>query len=603
MTDLSSVWATFTQGDYATAMAVAQRVLHDQPGHIEALSLLGAAAFAGEDFSVATRAYQNLATLEPALALHRVNLGTAQRAAADLAAASKSYQAAAACGADDASFHLNYGLLLWDLHQIDAAHTELELAYAMAPDDAEIALAFGGLCCRTVRQEQALAVLTTWQQWQSLAETQLTELSQLFLQLGEMRAAETVLKLALTLDPENGSSRVRYAGLLERLNRLDDAQTALAAVLPEPGDATLAFEQRALAARLAQRQGRHAEAAENYQALLKLPQAQDDEQELCYSLAKSLDALRLYKQAMSALHQAHTAQVAELKLYTPKAAAQVEPLRIADYRSDASDYSRWAEQPGDALRPDPLFVVAFPRSGTTLLEQMLDAHPGLCAMDEQPFLQHAVSDMQAHGASYPEQLADLTAAQLDDVRAAYWARVATKVELKSGVRLVDKNPLNMLRLAAIRRLFPNARVLMMVRHPCDVLLSCYMQNFRAPEFALLCQSLPSLAAGYAKAFDFWYAQQAILNTAVLELRYETLVADVAGSARAICDFAQLPWDDRMLDPARHAQQRGYISTPSYSQVVKPVNRDAVGRWQRYAAEFAPVLPILQAQLTRWAYET
>ena len=89
---------------------------------------------------------------------------------------------------------------------------------------------------------------------------------------------------------------------------------------------------------------------------------------------------------------------------------------------------------------------------------------------------------------------------LDRVRASYWERVAKKVKLAPGERLVDKNPLNILRLPVIRRVFPHARILLAVRHPCDVLLSCYMQQFRAPDFALLCRSIESLAVWFPPDF-------------------------------------------------------------------------------------------------------
>jgi hypothetical protein len=263
--------------------------------------------------------------------------------------------------------------------------------------------------------------------------------------------------------------------------------------------------------------------------------------------------------------------------------------------------ARWDAAAAPATADSPVFVVGFPRSGTTLLELTLDAHPLLVSMDEQPFLQHALRDILAI-APYPHELAAVTATDLERVRAAYWQRVRRRVQLAPGQRLVDKNPLNILRLPVIKRLFPNARVLLAVRHPCDVLLSCYMQHFRAPEFALLCADLSTLAVGYRRAFDFWYRESAVLKPAVREVRYETLVMEFEVQVRAIAEFLQLPWDERMLAPAAHAQAKGFISTPSYSQVVQPVNKRSVGRWHAYRAHFAAVLPRLAPYLARWDYD-
>ncbi len=248
-----------------------------------------------------------------------------------------------------------------------------------------------------------------------------------------------------------------------------------------------------------------------------------------------------------------------------------------------------------------MFVVAFPRSGTTLLEQTLDAHPQLQSMDEQPIVQAALDDIIAEGVRYPEELAKLTAEQVKAIRARYFERAATKTKLAPGQRLVDKNPLNMLRLPVIKRLFPNAPIILAVRHPCDVVLSCFMQHFRAPHFVLLCADLQSLAEGYRRSFDFWYQQADMLSPNVLEIRYESFVADFERGVREMAEFLRLPWHDGMLAPAEHARAKGYISTPSYSQVVQPVNQKAVGRWRPYERHLAPIIPQLQPYLQRWGY--
>jgi len=179
--------------------------------------------------------------------------------------------------------------------------------------------------------------------------------------------------------------------------------------------------------------------------------------------------------------------------------------------------------------------------------------------------------------------------------------VRKRVELKAGQRLVDKNPLNMMRLPLIRRLFPHARTVLAVRHPCDTLLSCYQQQFRAPDLALMCRDFPTLARNYRTAFDFWYAQLPLLGAATLELRYETLVADFTTEVRRLADFLELPWHAGLLAPGDHARAKGYISTPSYTQVIEPVNTRSVGRWKRYQQHFTDALPTLMPCLERWGY--
>ena len=229
---------------------------------------------------------------------------------------------------------------------------------------------------------------------------------------------------------------------------------------------------------------------------------------------------------------------------------------ITEYGCDPADVATWSAAGAPSVDESPIFIVAFPRSGTTLLELTLDAHPQLQSMDEQPFLQNALEDLVANGVRYPQQLGRLDAQQLDSVRARYWERVARKVKLQPGQRLVDKNPLNLLRLPVIRRMFPNSRIILAVRHPCDVLMSCYMQHFRAPEFALLCNDLHTLAQGYRRSFDFWYEQAAILQPAAREVRYETFVATSRARCAASSSSSQLPWNDALLAPGAASAGKG-----------------------------------------------
>jgi Sulfotransferase family len=281
---------------------------------------------------------------------------------------------------------------------------------------------------------------------------------------------------------------------------------------------------------------------------------------------------------------------------------QSAPLMgITEYSCDSADVALWRDPHAPGPEASPAFIVAFPRSGTTLLELALDAHPQLQSMDEQPFMQKALEDLVDAGARYPRQMSQLGSTELERVRERYWERVGRKLTLQPGQRLVDKNPLNLLRLPAIRRVFPNAHILLAIRHPCDVMLSCYMQHFRAPDFALMCRDLPTLAIGFRRAFDFWYQQQAMLAANVRELRYEQYVADFEAQSRGIIDFLGLPWHDAVLAPGEQALRKGFISTPSYTQVVQPVNDRSVGRWRRYQQYFAGALPAIQPCLERWDY--
>jgi len=305
---------------------------------------------------------------------------------------------------------------------------------------------------------------------------------------------------------------------------------------------------------------------------------------------------------MQALQRAHELQMQKASLLVPELIASgQEPLTVGLDPITLQSRSQWPELSAPALDASPIFIMGFPRSGTTMLEQMLDAVPTLRAMDEQPFLQSVVERIEQFGLQYPRDLHRLDQAQCDELRAVYWALVRKTVALEPGQRLVDKNPLNMLRLPLVNRLFPNARIIFALRHPCDVVLSCYMQSFGAPAFNLLCSTLERLARGYVNAMQGWLHHAGILEPALMPLRHEDLLGDFAGTAQRIGEFIGVADFSPMLAFHEHARQKGYIATPSYAQVTEPVNRKGVDRWRRYRSYFEPILPTLRPILEHWQY--
>jgi hypothetical protein len=132
-------------------------------------------------------------------------------------------------------------------------------------------------------------------------------------------------------------------------------------------------------------------------------------------------------------------------------------------------------------------------------------------------------------------------------------------------------------------------------------LSCFLQHFGSPGLAVACRDLTTLARSYSRAYGYWYAQWPLLRPSSYELRYESLTTDFAVEVRKLAAFLQLPWHEAMLAPGKHAREKGFISTPSYAQVIEPVSSRSVGRWTHYQRHFAEALAILAPWLERWGY--
>ena len=564
--------------------------------------MMGAAAHAGGRYDAAEAAFRRLTTLQPARAAHWLNLGTALRGMGRYDDALRAYARAHELGGYTPEFCYNVGLTHLDRLDYESARAVLAHGVSLAPQDAAMRLQYANACFESGHTAEGVAALADEQLLADLPPGQVADAGQRLQAAGESARAAVAMSRLMALPDLDPQASLTLVHMLERANRLADAERVLQRVRRTQAAAPDAQFSSA-AGRLAQRAGRLDEAIAHFERALALDAGEHRRHYDLFPLARALDAAGRSDEAFARLGEAHRSQLRQVALAAPLHALRgAPPLAIAERGAERQDIAAWDAAGAPAAEASPIFIVAFPRSGTTLLEQVLDAHPDLASMDEQPFLQYALEELAAAGGRYPDRLAVVARAELDAIRRRYFERARRKVALADGQRLVDKNPLNLLRLPAIRRLFPHARVILAVRHPCDVLLSCYMQQFTAPEFALLCADLPTLAAGYRKAFDAWHREQALLQAAVHELRYESLVGGFEREVRALAGFLGLRWHDALLAPAEHARGKAFISTPSYAQVVQPVNARAVGRWRAYRRHFEPVLPLLAPLLDRWGYD-
>jgi tetratricopeptide (TPR) repeat protein len=599
---MQSAYAALNAGNAALAEAECRRVLAVDPNHTGALALIGFIELAQGRSGEALPLFDRLVHLEPNEASHWFNLGNALRGSGSPDDSLKALARAAELGADTADFHFNLGLTHMARGDFESARAVLARALELAPDDVEIRHRYVLSCYECMQFDAALAALDQWVPPAGAPVDTVAAIAQALLNLGDYARAETLIQSVAGAEA-NANALLIMVQVFERTNRLPQAVALLEQLSARPDSRLLGSDLQRVSAKIAQRRADHELAVELYRQALTDYSEPHDGHFILFSLAESLHALGRHDETMTTLLDAHRSHAAFIRRSRPLAGLRGIPqMAITEFSCDPGDVATWDHRGAPPMAMSPVFVVAFPRSGTTLLELTLDAHPALASMDEQPFVQNALEDILALSVKYPEQLGQLTAPQLEEIRRRYHERAAKKVRLEAGQRLVDKNPLNILRLPVIRRIFPHSPIILAVRHPFDVILSCYMQHFRAPDFAMLCADMPSLTLGYRKTFDFWYEHVAMLSPMVLEVKYESLVADFAPEVKRIAEFLQLPWDDAMLTPAARARDKGYISTPSYSQVVQPVNQRAVGRWQAYRPYLEPALPILRPYLERWGYE-
>ena len=311
--------------------------------------------------------------------------------------------------------------------------------------------------------------------------------------------------------------------------------------------------------------------------------------------ARILDKLGHHEAAIHTYAQANTVRTSEFP-----AVDRTLLLRFIEQLSScfsASWVQQWTPLPPSS-RPAPLFMVGFNRSGTTLLDRMLDAHPVIHVLEETAAIDQA---QRALGHVYPHGLATLSQGDLQRARQAYFEVIdAHRPDGFTGL-VVDKLPMSTIALGLIHRLFPSAKVVFSLRHPMDVVLSNFMQRYAPNPITCHFDSLGNAANIYAKVMALGLQLREVLPISVLDVRYEDLVTDWNKEVRRVLSFAGLPWDPQVQTYLQRTQQQGAIHTPSYDQVVEPVNRKAIGRWTKYSAEMARVFPTLAPFIEAFGY--
>ena len=575
--------------------------------------LLGMAQQATGRYEQAAARFRELSQRRPEVSAYWNNLGVVCRQMGDMAASEQAMLMARSLAPNDAEVHYNLGLLHIQQRRWPLARQTLMDAVQLSPDFIEARLQAAHACyiCGDNTGQEAMLIGAAG--WPPQAAEQAMILAAMLSVQGELDAAlHTLAQAQLPPEPETEVMRLRIvaqrSALHERSNQPERARDELRQLplttldLLPPQAQRIRAEGWSAYGALATRAAAHASAAGLYQRVLALALDAESQASAGFGLAAACDRQARHDEAWQALQVAHAAQVEIAREVVPELlAADSQPLQMTSQIVSRHASDAWTSLSSPGSRESPVFVVGFPRSGTTLLEQMLDAHPDFRSMDERAFIHELTERMERAGQHYPDDLASLTQAEADQLRAVYFRMVGGVIPRLGSHRLVDKNPLNMLCLPMIMRLFPRARIILCLRHPCDVLLSCYMQSFRSPAFMVLCSSLQRLAHGYAQAFEQWSRHVEVFAPQVLEWRYESVVGNFDEHVARLGGFLDVTDAAPMARFAEHARNKQFISTPSYAQVTQGIHRNAVGRWHAYRAQFEDVLPILRPWIDRFGY--
>lgn len=390
---------------------------------------------------------------------------------------------------------------------------------------------------------------------------------------GRFEDAHAAIRRALRLAPDDAAVIATEVDVLLAEGRYTDAAAiAIPALARQPANVSLVLGAVRLCPRIESAEWglNIVDAALSFDGLAVASRAR-----LLFARARLLDMLHRYDEAFDTASKAN--RLAGARFDAPAHDALIDRM-IAAWTPEAIRQSPTSRHDTDR----PVFIVGMPRSGTTLVEQILASHPGVHAGGERgeiARLAAEIAGIDPRRIPAVESPARLTVAFLNRAADVWLAPFAHS----TAARITDKMPLNFIHLGLIARIFPGARVLHCTRDPRDTCLSCFMHMFEGSlPFAYDLRDLARFYRAYRRLMEHW---RHTLDIPINEVPYERIIAEPESGTRSIIAAVGLPWHDACL---RFHETRRPALTSSIDQVRQPIYDSSVGRWRHYAQHLSPL---------------
>ncbi|TCM18605.1 Flp pilus assembly protein TadD [Novosphingobium sp. PhB165] len=606
-----------TSGDLTGALPALTEAVRLDPRNAQALNNLGIARYEQKEFEAAIACYRDALLIDPNFAEAYNNLGNALRLTDQCAEARGSYERALALRENYPEVYNNLGTLLREDGKNEQAAHALRKAIQQKPDYLDARQNLATILHTDGDDLEALRELSEILKISPRSAKALLLAARIQTQRGNPAAAEQACRMVLEDDPASSPAHAALASVMHDIDRFDEAvEWAAKAVELDPEDAEARnFHGVALKSvgRLDEARKQLLEAVrlnpalygayanlndlvdfsrepELFAALSEQMEKETDSSgahilPLHYAYAKALDDTGEPEQALD--HYIRGGRIKRSVLnYVETDTAQFFADIKATFSKEFFRETTFAGNPSER----PIFIVGMPRSGSTLVEQILSAHPDVFGAGEVKHLNrvlHGLRDRFPSLSHYPQIMGELSEAHLAGMASRYLEMAGANVE--NALRISDKLLTNYYFVGLIHVLFPNARFINTRRNPVDTCLSAFTKLFKddMPHSYDLAE-LGRYYRMYEDLMDHW--QEVLPAGVMMAVQYEDVVAHTEETAREIVSFLGLEWDDACL--AFHESRRP-VKTASVAQVRKPIYTSALERWRRYGPGLAPLIGAIE----------
>jgi tetratricopeptide (TPR) repeat protein len=604
------------RGDILIAEQLFSFVVSVQPGHHDALMALGSICSSLNRNDEAKRHFQQLIAVHGNAANAHGCLAAVHASCGEFVAAVACYEKALALAPDHPGIHYAFAMLLQDLKRTAEAAAHLRLALAKHPNHLESHFALGNLLGAQGHNTEAIQRYAKALEFSPRHAETHNNLANILLRMGQQERAIAHYREAIEIDPAYADAHGNLGNALLELNRLEESiaqnrralelkplrfgsYNNLGVALQALGrfeEAQSAFER---AIELAPNEASvHLNLANmgkfkpgdsrlpGLQRLLNDVHSLDDERKIAahFAMGKALADIKQYDDAFEHLKRANALKRKHIVYHERERLAMFDKIRAMFTKELIASASASGDRSSS-----PIFIVGMPRSGTTLMEQVLASHSKVFGAGELETFKEVIGEIaNGHGIfpAYPDLIEALSPEGIRQIGQAYSARAGALAP--EAERIVDKMPLNFVFVGLIHMALPNARIIHMRRDPPDTCVSCFSLLFTGSQpFAYDLGELGRYYRGYEAVMDHW--QRVLPPGTMIDVHYEDLVDHLEKASRAAIRHCGLEWEDACLD--FHDNKR-VVRTASLMQVRAPLYRSSIGGWRRYAKHLKPLADAL-----------
>jgi tetratricopeptide (TPR) repeat protein len=574
--------ALFDQGKFVDALTYYERAIELQPDFAQAHSNRGNALQRLKRFAEAEPAYRRALEIHPEFADGWNNLGTCLRELGRLDEAETAYRKALELQPNNPEVFDNLALAFKDSERLDEAAEWIRRALVIDATRDAFFTHYAAILLDQEKHEQAADAASRALALNPTNCDAINQMGRIAAARGDLEGALGHYQRALVIKPDLADACNNMGNVLKELGRLDEAQRAyLEAIRFEP---TLTGAYVNLADSKIFVPGDPHLAAMEALAAKTDGLSRTDRIQLGFALGKAYGDIKDHRRAFRYLREANAAKRA--------AAGYDEAVAHKFFERIEATFTTTllrAKEGGGDPSAMPIFVIGMPRSGTTLIEQILASHPtvrGAGELKTLGALTDDVRDASGNAIPYPEFVPLLDGSALRQIGERYLAETG-KLALGSA-RVTDKMPSNYYMVGLIHLVLPNARIVHCIRDPIDTCLSCFSKLFAEGQpHTYDLGELGRYYRRYQHLMAHW--RRVLPANRMLDIRYEDVVADLEGQARRLLSYCNLPWDDRCLTFHQTARP---VRTASATQVRHPIYNSAIGRWRNYKKELRPLITAL-----------